>query len=279
MPVPPRRPPLIRKLAATFDAAGAPPHGAHLLVAVSGGPDSTALLAALVELAPARALRLTAAHVDHALRPESAAEASRAAATATKLGVPMVVRRVELRRGAGPEDRARRERYRALAAIAAEVNADWIVTGHTQDDQVETLLLRLLRGAGRRGLGAMRPRRGRLLRPLLATTRTDVRRYLAERALDFVVDPSNADLRFARNRIRRVVLPLLRAEFNPRLDPALAGLATRLGDEDDFLAAAATARGGALRTGKRSAPRSRASRRRSRGGSYAPGSRAERGAA
>src|SRR5204862_115322 len=92
-------------------------------------------------------------------------------------------------------------------------------------------------GAGRRGLGAMRPVRGRVWRPLLAATRADVRRFLAERGLGFAVDRTNADLRHARNRVRRLLVPLLRAEFNPRLGPALAALAERLRDEADFLAA------------------------------------------
>src|SRR5213078_1972201 len=90
-------------------------------------------------------------------------------------------------------------------------------TGHTQDDQAETVMLRLLRGAGRRGLGGIRPVRGALFRPLLGVTRADVRRFLAERGLPFGVDRTNADLALARNRVRRLVLPFLAAEFNPRL--------------------------------------------------------------
>jgi len=236
-------PVLVRRLAAALATPDGPAAGEHLLVAVSGGPDSTALLVALAELAPARGLRLTAAHVDHGLRgAEGVAEADQVAALATRLGVLFVRRAAPVPAGPDLEARARRTRYQALARLAGEVGARRIVTGHTQDDQVETLLLRLLRGAGRRGLGAMRPARGRLLRPLLATTRADVRRFLAERGLGFAVDRTNADLRHARNRVRRLLVPLLRAEFNPRLGPALAGLAERLRDEDDFLAAAAAGR-------------------------------------
>src|SRR5579875_664015 len=100
--------------------------------------------------------------------------------------------------------RARRARYAALEALARETGAARIVTGHTRDDQVETVLLRLLRGAGRSGLAGMRACRGLLWRPLLAVTRADVRRFLAERGLDFAVDRSNADLRHVRNRVRRL---------------------------------------------------------------------------
>src|SRR5439155_1077618 len=133
---------------------GGPGAGEHLLVAVSGGPDSTALLAALAQLAPGRGLGLTAAHVDHGLRgAEGAAEADAVAALATRLGVPFVRRAVTVPAGPDLEARARRARYQALARVAQEVGARRIVTGHTQDDQVETVLLRLVRGAGRRGLG------------------------------------------------------------------------------------------------------------------------------
>jgi tRNA(Ile)-lysidine synthase len=254
-------PRLLRALDAALDAAGGPRPGEHLLVAVSGGPDSTALLAGLAELAGARRLRVTAAHVDHGLRgAESTQEGTRVAALAARLGVGFVGASVEVGHGGDLAARARRARYEALARLAAEVGATRIVTGHTRDDQAETVLLRLLRGAGRRGLGGISPARGRLLRPLLGATRADVRRFLAERDLPFLVDRTNADLRFVRNRVRRVLLPLLEAEFNPRIGGALAALAERLRDEDDFLAAAAATRlaslalSGALSTAVASEP-------------------------
>ena len=241
-----------RKLAAALGMAGAPRAGEHLLVAVSGGPDSTALLAGLAALAPARTLRVTAAHVDHGLRGrEGAVECARVADLARQLGVGFVSRAVVVAAGPGVEARARRARYAALGDMATEVGATRIVTGHTQDDQAETVMLRLLRGAGRRGLGGIRPVRGALFRPLLGVTRADVRRFLAERGLPFAVDRTNADLALARNRVRRLVLPFLAAEFNPRLTASLAALAARLRDEEDFPAAAAAARGASIADGDR----------------------------
>lgn len=243
-------PVLVRRLAAALDGPDGPGGGAHLLVAVSGGPDSTALLAGLAELAPVRGLRLTAAHVDHGLRgAESAADRGRAEHLARTLGVPFRWRQAAVAPGPALEARARRARYAALEALAQETEAARIVTGHTRDDQVETVLLRLLRGAGRGGLAGMRARRGQLWRPLLAVTRADVRRFLAERGLAFAVDRSNADLRHARNRVRRLLVPWLEAELNPRLGPALAALAARLDDEERFLAAAAAARAAVLEEG------------------------------
>src|SRR2546430_15365667 len=106
--------------------------------------------------------------------------------------------------------------------MAAEVGATRIATGHTQDDQAETLVFRLLRGAGRRGLGGMRPARGRLFRPLLGVTRADVRRFLAERGLPFMGDRPHADLAFARNPLPRLRPPFLAAEVNPPPGTSLA---------------------------------------------------------
>ena len=243
---------LLRKLTNALGAPDAPGAFEHLLVAVSGGPDSTALLAALAELAPARNWRLTAAHLDHGLRGEEGVrEGERVAALAERLGVPHVRRAIAVPPGANLEARARAARYRELGRLATELGATRIVTGHTQDDQVETLLLRLLRGAGRRGLGGMRPLRGRLYRPFLAVTRADVRRFLSERDLGYSVDRSNAQLRHVRNRVRRLLVPFLEVEFNPRLAPALAALASRLRDEDDLLAALASDRMRDLVTGDR----------------------------
>jgi tRNA(Ile)-lysidine synthase len=234
-----------------LDAPDTPGRGAHLLVAVSGGPDSTALVAGLAELRATYGLTLTAAHVDHALRPESAAEADAVATLCARLGLTLERRRVAIGRGPGLEARARRERYRALREVAAGAGADWVVTGHTLDDQAETVLLHLLRGTGRRGLGGMARARGRLWRPLLAATRTDVRRFLADRDLPFATDRSNADLAHTRNRVRRLLVPFLEAEFNPRLRHALAEAAIRLADEDALLDALARRRMATLVEGER----------------------------
>jgi tRNA(Ile)-lysidine synthase len=148
----------------------------------------------------------------------------------------------------------------ARSPAARQAGASVIALAHTEDDQVETVLLRLLRGAGRRGLGGMHVRRGRLWRPLLAVTRADVRRHLGEQGLPYRIDRTNADLRHARNRLRRLVVPLLAREFNPRLGPAIAALADRLRDEDAFLdqlareRATPHRRGGSLATSVASEP-------------------------
>lgn len=225
--------------------------GEHLLVAASGGTDSTALLAAVAALAAAHGWTVTAGHVDHGLRgAESDADRDRVRALAAAVGVGCVVRRAPVAAGTGLETRARRSRYRTLITMAQDVGATRILTAHTADDQAETVLLRLLRGGGRGSLGGIRPHRGRFLRPVLGATRSDVRRYLAECSLSAGVDRSNASLGHARNRLRRLALPFLATEFNPRLIPALAALATRLRDEDELLATLAAGRAAALVDGR-----------------------------
>lgn len=230
-------------LAAACRAPTAPPPDAHLLVAVSGGPDSTALVVGLAALAPPQRWRLTTIHVAHGLR-GSASEAERTAVAhlAESLGLAHVERQVSVSPGSNLEARARQARHTALREVARSTGAARIVLAHTADDQAETVLLRLLRGSGRGGLGGMQPLQGILWRPLLDVRRSDVLRFLADTGHAAAVDHSNADLRHARNRVRRLLVPLLEAEWNPGIVPALGHLATRLRDEDRVLEALAQRR-------------------------------------
>lgn len=239
-------PSLVLAVRRFLDGEHGPARGSHGLVAVSGGADSTALATALAALAPPRALALTIGHVDHGLRPTSADEARQVEALAERLGLPARVEVVRVDPARAVEATARRRRYAALGRMADAAGATWIATGHTRDDQVETVLLRLARGAGRGGLAGMRPRRGRLLRPLLEVTRADVRWYLGDLGVSPIEDPSNGDLHFARNRVRHLIVPLLERELGAQLGAHVAALADRLRDEDDLLDAIAAERGRAL---------------------------------
>ena len=231
---------LLRALERALAVPAAPRADEQVLVAVSGGPDSTALAAALRELCPSHDLRIAIAHVDHGLRAaESDGDREAVEALATRLGIPCIVATAIVGPGPNLEARARKARHRALTDVARTIGASAIALAHTMDDQVETVLLRLLRGTGRGGLGGMHPRRGGLWRPLLEVTRTDVRRYLADRALSFRLDRSNASLAHTRNRLRRLVVPLLMRELNPRLGASVSALAARLRDEDAVLDALA----------------------------------------
>ncbi|TME87973.1 MAG: tRNA lysidine(34) synthetase TilS [Chloroflexi bacterium] len=207
--------------------------GERVVVAVSGGPDSLALLSVLREILPAVSLHLTVAHFDHGWRPDSQDDRDFVASMAATWGYEFQTARAA---NGTPhtESAARTARYAFLRRIAGETNSTAIALGHTQDDQVETLLLHLLRGSGSRGLGAMR-RRGRdLARPLLDISRREIEAYLARLHLAPRRDPSNEDPRFTRNRLRQQLLPAIDA-FDPAARELLARTADILGEEDRFL--------------------------------------------
>lgn len=212
--------------------------GDRVLVALSGGPDSTALLAALADLRDAgRLLEVRALHVDHGLRAGSAEDGSFCEAICRRLRVPF--ERVAVRVAPGNvQAQARRARYGALGEAAARFGATRIATGHTRADQAETVILRLLRGAGARGLAGIPPRRGLVVRPLIDRTRAEVLAFLASAGLPFLEDPTNATPRFVRNRVRREILPLLE-RLNPSLERALARTADLLREDERALEARA----------------------------------------
>jgi len=217
----------------------------RLVVGLSGGADSVALLDALASLGPSGP-RLVAAHLDHGLRPGSDADRAFCAALCSRLGIPLRSGHADVagracRDGDGIEAAARLERYAFLRRIAREEGAAAIAVAHTRDDQAETLLLHLLRGAGGAGLSGMRPMTGDLLRPLLAVSRAQVLAYLERRGLAWREDPSNFDPAFTRNRVRHELLPWLEARFNPRLRETLAGTAELLADETAHLESEAEA--------------------------------------
>jgi len=208
------------------------PAGSTVLVAVSGGADSTALLAGLRSIAPEFGLALRAAHLHHGLRGEAAdADLEAVRALCARLRVPLTIarrdaRRVLAARGWSGEDGLRRLRRRFLLAAARRAGAAAIATAHTADDQLETVLLRLARGAGLRGLGAMRERAGRWLKPLLEGTRAEVEADLRRARIEWREDASNASRDHARNRVRHDVVPaLLAAAGGSR--PGLARRAAR----------------------------------------------------
>jgi tRNA(Ile)-lysidine synthase len=209
----------------------------HVVVAVSGGADSTALLHALTRAAPRLGLELTAAHLDHGLRRGSAAAATKVAALCESLGVPLVSRRATPDRDA--EDAARRLRYAFLEETVAEAGSETIALGHTGDDQAETVLLHLIRGAGLEGLAAMRVREGLRFRPLLGVWRIDTVAHCLRHHLEPVEDATNRSPRYARNRVRLRLIPLLET-FNPQVKAALTRLAAGAQAEHEVVVGEAT---------------------------------------
>jgi len=206
--------------------------GGGVLVALSGGADSVALLQILLELAGPLSLRVAAAHLNHGLRPDADRDERFCAELAASLGVPFRVGHVPpgtwARVPGGMEQAARRARYEFLAAAAKELGCERVATGHTRDDHVETFLFRLLRGAGRRGLGGIRPvRADGVIRPLIEVGRSELVAFLQERRLRWVEDPTNAEWHLARNRIRHQLVPVL-LELQPRAAEHIAACARDL---------------------------------------------------
>ena len=219
---------------------GTPCAGETVVMGLSGGADSMALAHALATLAPRIGFTVVAAHLDHGLRADSAADAAFCRETCTRLGIAFRTATADVRGraerdGGGIEEAARLERHAFLRSVKDEVGTAVIALGHTRDDQAETFLMRLLRGSGSAGLAAMRPRRGDVIRPLLGVSRREVLQYARENDLSWREDPTNADPSFLRNRVRHELLPYLETRFNPGIRETLARTAGLLADEADVL--------------------------------------------
>jgi tRNA(Ile)-lysidine synthase len=219
--------------------------GQRILVAVSGGADSVALLRGLVQLSDGLSLQCKAAHINHCLRGvDSDGDASWVKELATQLGIECHVRTADLsrRRGEGQsiEEAARNGRYELLAEIATIENCSTVAVAHTADDQTETVVHNLIRGTGLAGLSGMPKSRPltesvRLYRPLLATRREQIEHWLTELGQNFRTDASNNDRGFTRNRIRHDLLPLLEEQFNPAFRQVLASLSSQAAEVAAFL--------------------------------------------
>jgi tRNA(Ile)-lysidine synthase len=196
----------------------------HLLVAVSGGLDSVVLLHLLNRASGSLNLALTAAHLDHALRPDSSADAEWVAALCHEWGVPLISNRLDA--PPGDEAEAREARHAFLGRAAGDASADFVVTGHHADDQAETVLFRALRGTGLRGLGGIRVRGRRgVVHPLLPFWRSEIESYAKAEGLAWRTDATNAGMDRARNRIRHSILPEIERHIAPGARRSLVALA------------------------------------------------------
>jgi len=218
---------------------------ATVVAATSGGSDSVALAYLLGELDRAGECRLIGlAHFNHQLRTEADRDELLCVQLANDLGRPLIADRADVRdlarrENRSIEDAARTARHAFLERVRVQLGADVVALGHTRDAQAETFLLRLLRGAGSRGLGGMHPRRGTLIRPLIDCRRAELKGWLAQRNISFIHDASNDDVSVPRNRVRAELLPLLEARFNPSIVEVLAQEAELARDDHQWLEAAA----------------------------------------
>lgn len=213
--------------------------GESIVVAVSGGPDSTCLLDVLSRLSGALRLRLVIGHVDHGLSEASAEVAARVEAEATAAGLEIHVERAHDLAGPNLQARARDFRYGFLEGLAGKIGAARIATGHTLDDRVETLLARLVHGGATDALASIPPVDGLRIRPLIEVRRAETVAYCGERGLGYHADPANTDMRFDRARVRGVLVQAIESGWGEGAVRAVAAAAARMREDSDALTAVA----------------------------------------
>lgn len=217
--------------------------GDRVLLALSGGADSIALLHLLLDLQSRIEFDIYAAHLNHGLRGKESLEDERfVRKLCKKFSIPCFAAKEDIQKKAKEnrtslEVAGREARLAFLKKTSEKVKANKIAFGHTMNDQAENVLLRLLRGSGMKGLSSMRPLEGNVIRPLLTISREDIESYLHGKKFSFRIDSSNDDMRFTRNKIRHNLIPLLREQFNPEIVETLARMAAILSEENAFLEA------------------------------------------
>ena len=216
--------------------------GEKVIVGVSGGPDSVALLYLLNSLKKQLRFSLHIAHLDHMLRKDSYKDREFVEGLAEKLRLPITTAQInvkELIKKGSLEEVARKARLGFLFRAAKELDADKIALGHTQDDQAETVLMRILRGTGLYGLAGILPKRNiegtTIIRPLIEVSREEIERYLRRRKIKSRLDASNLEDIYLRNRIRNKLLPLLEREYNSNIKKVLANMAENIGTDYEYL--------------------------------------------
>ncbi|MFA5157019.1 MAG: tRNA lysidine(34) synthetase TilS [Candidatus Omnitrophota bacterium] len=217
-----------------------------VIVAVSGGPDSVAMLYLLKGLEDELCIKLYIAHLDHMLRRNSHKDAEFVKALAIKLGIPAIIAKFDVKKtlkNVSLEEACRKARLEFLFEAAGKVKARKICLGHNLDDQAETVLMRLIRGSGLYGLSAILPKRKfsgfTLIRPLLEVKRKEIEAFLKKNKISFRIDETNKEDIYLRNRLRNRLLPLLEKEYNANIKEVLSSTALSAGYDYDYLFAAA----------------------------------------
>ena len=216
--------------------------GDRIIVGLSGGADSTALLHVLKELRPSMGLDIAAAHINHGLRGRAADEDALFCSELCKgFGIPFYLKSADIREIASSrkmteEEAGRAVRYEFFEEVVQRTGPAKIATAHHKNDQSETILHNIIRGSGLKGLGGIRPvRDGRFIRPLIEVTRDEILAFLEKNGLTYRVDATNLDNAYTRNRIRNMLIPLIEKEFNPAFQEALARLGDSAREDEEFL--------------------------------------------
>lgn len=230
---------LIKKVTATITKYSMLTGGEKILVGLSGGPDSVCLLHVLTSLKDDFKLDLNAIYIDHGLRPhETETEIEFCKNLCERLCLPFTTQSIDVNsyaqeQGMNLQEAARGLRYGIFEETAYQIQADKIASGHTADDQAETLLMNLFRGSGKKGLSGIPPVRGKIIRPLILTKRTEIERYLDEGKIAFITDSSNLKKYYLRNKIRLSLMPILK-QYNPDIIDTLSRTAEILRDEERY---------------------------------------------
>jgi tRNA(Ile)-lysidine synthase len=231
---------MIKKVKQTIEKYNLLDKGDGVVVALSGGPDSTALLVILTQIAEEIGFNLIAAHINHGLRGEESNEDEKySRELSEKMGVAFVAHKIDktgVAKGVSPEDYYRRQRYSFLNKVAQEQRAKKIALGHNLQDQAETVLLNLLRGSGLEGLKGILPMRdGKFIRPLIEVSRREIISFLNAAGIQYRQDSSNESKQYLRNKIRGELIPYIKEKFNPKIEENLAQTAEILRNEDEFI--------------------------------------------
>jgi tRNA(Ile)-lysidine synthase len=230
---------MIKKVGKTIEKYNLLEQGERVVVALSGGPDSTALLAVLASIAHEMDLSLIVAHFNHGLRgAESDEDEKFSRDLSDRMGLVFCAAKMDQnnKKGVSPEDFYRRERYSFLNKVAADYQAQKIALGHNLQDQAETVLLNLLRGSGLEGLKGILPKRdGNIIRPLIEISRPEIISYLNKAGISYRQDSSNNSRMYLRNQIRNELIPHLKEKYNPKIEESLAQMAKILRKEDEFI--------------------------------------------
>ncbi|MCX7723715.1 MAG: tRNA lysidine(34) synthetase TilS [Thermodesulfovibrio sp.] len=231
---------ILKKVKNTIEKYNMLSFGDHVLVGLSGGPDSVCLLHILNMLKPSYKLKISAAYIDHGLRPDDIPkEIEFCKKLCESLDVSFYTRSVEVKDLAQKEkisiqEAARILRYAALEQISLNINAHKIAVAHNLDDQAETVIMRLLRGAGPAGLSGIHPVRKKIIRPFIEIERKEIEKFLSEKNISYLTDPSNESLKYLRNKIRKTLMPIIKT-ISPEATKIISKTADILREENDYI--------------------------------------------